>query len=197
MRDHVALSTAGAAVLAPLLGWQVLPAWAASILIDVDHYLWFLARRRRLSPRAAIRLFNQPDPPGQWATRSLHHPAALLAVGLVAARLRRLRPLALGMGFHVALDTYHRRQLRAGREEALRRAGHSCQRCGHQGEDVGAHQWRQRLLLPSHRAGEFIALCPTCHRAAHEGGLPPARRAGAAVSGPGGGSAGVTDGRPG
>ncbi|MGA9774620.1 MAG: hypothetical protein WBU92_01725 [Candidatus Dormiibacterota bacterium] len=197
MRDHVALSTAGAAVLAPLLGWQVLPAWAASILIDIDHYLWFLARRRRLSPLAAIRLFNQPEPPGQWATRSLHHPAALLAVGLVAARLRRLRPLALGMGFHVALDTYHRRQLRAGREDALRRAGHTCQRCWHQGEDVRAHQWRQRLLLPSHRAGDFIALCPTCHLAAHQRGLPAARRAGAAVSGPGGGSAGVTDGRPG
>lgn len=190
VRDHVALSTAGAAVLVPLLGWQVVPAWAASILIDIDHYLWFVARRRQLSPLAAIRLFNQPEAPGHWATRSLHHPAALLAVGMGATRHRRLRPLALGIGFHLALDTYHRRRLRVGSEDTLRRAGHTCERCGHQGVDVKAHEQQPRLPLSSHPAGEFIALCPTCHRAAHQRRRPAACNGDAAVAAPGGGTVG-------
>lgn len=58
VRDHVAVSTAGAALLSPWLGRGVLSPWASSILIDADHYLWFCLRQRRLNPVAAVRFFN-------------------------------------------------------------------------------------------------------------------------------------------
>src|SRR5919109_1135990 len=86
VRDHVALSSAGAALLFPWLRGRVLGPWAASILIDVDHYLWYCLRQRRLNPLAAVRYFNQAQPPQHRQTRLLHSPAVLLVLLLLTLR---------------------------------------------------------------------------------------------------------------
>src|SRR5207237_1082212 len=78
IRDHMALSTAGAALLFPWLRGRVLWPWAASIVIDADHYLWFCVQHRRLNPVAAVRYFNQAQPTQHRRTRLFHSPAALL-----------------------------------------------------------------------------------------------------------------------
>ena len=59
VRDHVLISTAGAALAAPFIGRRALGLWAGSVLIDADHYAWFCFRQRRVSPRAAARFFNR------------------------------------------------------------------------------------------------------------------------------------------
>src|SRR6266571_4711299 len=46
VRDHVAISSAGAALLYPVVGRAVVGGWLASILIDADHYLWFCLKHR-------------------------------------------------------------------------------------------------------------------------------------------------------
>jgi hypothetical protein len=173
VRDHIALSTAGAVLLYPRLRGAVLGPWAASILIDVDHYLWFCLRQRRLNPLAAVRFFNQAQPPQYFQTRLLHSPAVLLVLLLLGrlpsapTRRRTTAWALLGMAFHVGLDAYDTARRRRTRAAALDRDGSTCQRCGAQGPGVVAHLWRQPCLLPSYRREHFTSLCGACHEAAH------------------------------
>jgi hypothetical protein len=169
----MALSTVGAVLLYPRLRGAVLGPWAASILIDVDHYLWFCLRQRRLSPVAALRFFTQAQPPQHRQTRLLHSPVVLLGLLLLgrlpsASTVRRTMAWALhGMAFHVALDAYDTAWQRQARAAALARDGWTCQRCGAQGPEVVAHLWYQPCLLPSYRREHFTSLCGACHEAAH------------------------------
>jgi hypothetical protein len=173
VRDHVLVSTVGAVLLYPRLRGTVLGPWAASILIDVDHYLWFCLRQRRLHPLAALRFFTQAQPPQHRQTRLLHSPGLLLGLLLLghlpsAPTRRRMTTWALlGMAFHVGLDAYDRARRDQARRAALARDGFTCQRCGAQGPGVVAHLGHQPCLLPSYRPAHFTSLCGACHEAAH------------------------------
>ena len=167
VRDHVLISTAGAALAAPFIRRGALGIWAGGVLIDVDHYAWFCLQQRRLNPLAAVHFFNQADPPQHSATRALHAPTVLLFILLLGLHQRRLLPVALGMGLHVALDAHHRAHMDRARTAALGRDGYSCQACGTATPPVGAHLWRQPMLLPSYRVQNLISLCGPCHEAAH------------------------------
>ena len=170
MRDHVALASGAAALLYPRLGASVVVPWATSIFIDVDHYLWFLARHRSLDPVAAVRLYNRAEAPQHRATRAFHHPVAL-ALMLLASTRRRAAVLPLmGVGFHVVLDVYHRTRTADAKAAALVRDHVTCQVCGAQTADVVAHVWRQPLIFPSYRLDHFVTVCGPCHEAAHARG---------------------------
>ena len=167
VRDHLVVSTVGAALLCPWAGRGVVTTWAASVLIDADHYFWFCLRQRRLSPSAAVRFFNEAEPPQHTATRLLHSPVLLLLVLLLGTRRRGARRLGLGMALHVAIDTYHEARMAKARAAALHRDAYSCQACGAQGSRVGVHLSQQPRLLPSYGTQNLIALCSGCHEAAH------------------------------
>ena len=175
VRDHVFLSTAGAAILYPLVGRRVLGAWAASILIDADHYLWYSARHRDTNPVAAVRFFNQPEAPQHKATRVLHSPQALSVAMLLAAYRRKVLPVAIGMAVHVAMDAYHEVRLGRARAAALRRDGFNCRACGAKEPGVVAHLKQQPWLLPSYRTQHLVTLCSSCHEAAHAGAAVQSR----------------------
>jgi hypothetical protein len=168
--DHALISTGAAAALYPRLRGKVLVPWAASVLIDVDHYLWFCVSQRSLSPRQAVRFFNQAQPPQHSGTRLLHHPVTLLLVLLVSYRWRWAALLLLGMAFHVGLDVYHGARMDEVRRAALRRDAATCQQCGARGPDVVAHVWRQPRLLAAYRVEHLISLCAACHELAHTQG---------------------------
>lgn len=168
VRDHVLISSAGAVLAAPFTGRGALGFWAGGVLIDVDHYAWFCLRQRCLGPVAAVHFFNQADPPQGPATRALHAPAALLVIFLLGLRQRRLLPVALGMGLHVALDVHHVAHMDRTRSAALARDRYACQVCGAALPSVTAHVSRQPRLLPSYRVHNLISLCGRCHKAAHE-----------------------------
>lgn len=144
--------------------------WAASILIDADHYLWFCARQRSVDPRAAVRYFNTADAPSHAATRVLHSPLALLAVAVFGVRRRAMLLIAAGMALHVVLDMRHEARMAGARAGALERDAHSCRRCGSAGVPVHAHVWQQPWLLPSYGKHNLITLCASCHEAAHAQG---------------------------
>lgn len=167
VRDHIALSTAGAALLSPWLGRRVVGPWATSIAIDVDHYLWFCLSRRGWHPLAAVRYFNEPAPVRHSATRLLHEPLTLLAMAALAVRRQWARAALVGMAAHVGLDAYHERRLDKTRRRALDRDGHACESCGAQGSEVGTHVSRQPLLFPSYDLQDHVSLCRECHEAAH------------------------------
>jgi hypothetical protein len=168
VRDHFALSTAGAALLHPLLRRDALALWAGSVLVDIDHYLWFCLRERRWDPVAAMRFFNEAHAPQHAATRILHSPAVLLAVLLMSSRRRAVLPVALGMAVHVALDVRHELRMNQARAAAMERDHFACQACGARASHVGTHLRRQPWLLPSYDVKNLVALCAPCHTAAHE-----------------------------
>jgi hypothetical protein len=170
VRDHIALSTAGAGMLSPWLGRDVLSLWTGAVLIDADHYLWFCLRERCWNPVSAVRFFNEANVPQHSATRGLHSPVALLAVLLLGARRRQLLAVALGMGLHVALDRHHEARMNEARAAALERDDFTCQTCGTRGPDVGTHVRGQPWLLPSYGPENLVSLCDPCHEAAHANG---------------------------
>jgi hypothetical protein len=167
VRDHIFLSTAGSALLAPRLRRQVVGLWAGGVLIDADHYLWFCVRRRNVSPRAAVRFFNEAHPPQTSTTRLLHHPTAVLAMLALATVKATLRTFAMGMTAHVALDACYEARMRKARVEALARDRYLCQACGTQTQRIEAHVFRQPRLLPDYRARNLVSLCGPCHELAH------------------------------
>lgn len=174
VRDHIAVSTAGAAVLSPWAGRRAMGLWAGGVLIDIDHYLWFCVRYRRVDPVDAIRAFGQARAPQHAGTRILHHPGALMSVLLLAVRDRRVSPVAVGMSLHVALDALHDARTSQARATALERDNHSCQVCGVRGPRVSTHVWRQPWLLPSYEPENVISLCGPCHEDAHASATVPA-----------------------
>src|SRR5215469_1551742 len=174
VRDHMLLSTVGAALLYPWFGRRVAAGWAGSVLIDVDHYLWFVANEKRLDPVAAVQFFNESQPPPATNVRWFHSPVALGIVGALSLKSRALRPVFLGMAAHVALDTYHDARMERVRKQVLRRDSYTCQECGARGDTVTAHTARQPALLPSYRLSNYVTLCVDCHADAHAS--PPRRR---------------------
>lgn len=167
VRDHIALSTTGAALLQPWLQQGAIGLWAGSVLIDVDHYLWLGLRQRRWNPRGAVRFFNEASPPQHAATHLLHSPVVPLGLLVLGTRRRELIPVALGMVLHIALDLRHDARMDAARSVALERDAFTCQVCGTQAPEVGTHLRRQPWLLPSYRAQDLVSLCGPCHEAAH------------------------------
>jgi len=149
----------------------VVGAWAASILIDVDHYLWFAVRNRRLNPVVAVRSFNNAQAPEHSESRLMHHPAVLVTLWLLSSRWRAIRLPVLGMTFHVGLDTYHRSRTTRARAAALDRDRLTCQVCGATDPDLVAHLWRQPPLLPSYSVEHLVTLCGDCHEIAHAPGV--------------------------
>lgn len=167
VRDHVLLSTGGASLLYPWIRGRVIIPWAASILIDLDHYLWFCMHERSMDLRQAVRYFNQAQPSKHAGTRLLHHPGVLLLLLILSARWRWAALLLTGMTFHIGLDIYHNSRLDRAREAALHRDRRTCQQCGVWGPSVVAHQWGQPRLLPSYRPDYLTSLCARCHEVAH------------------------------
>lgn len=144
------------------------------MLIDVDHYLWFCVRHRRLSPAAAVRCFQRAHAPRDAATRVFHSPLAVLAACLLALRRPRWLGAASGMALHVVLDAVHEARMDAARQVALQRDESSCRGCGARGPEVGTHLERQPWLLPSYRPENLVSLCGSCHERAHApGGSAP------------------------
>lgn len=167
VRDHVILSSLGAIALYPRLRTAVLVPWAASILLDGDHYVWFCLHEHQLNPQEAMRFFAQAQPPHHLSTRRLHSIDSLLTLLLLGRRWQTARLLFLGALYHVMLDVVHEGRISAARQKALQRDQYVCQWCGRQDGTVVAHLWRQPALLPSYRVEHFVSLCQVCHEEAH------------------------------
>jgi hypothetical protein len=174
VRDHIALSATSVALLHRSLDRGALGFWAGSVLVDVDHYLWFGVREGRWNPLAAMRFFNEVHPPQDAATRALHNPMGPLALVLLGVRRPTLLPIALGMVLHLALDAGHEARMNEARAVALQRDAFACQACGRRSADVSTHLWQQPWLLPSYQPQNLVSLCGPCHETAHAQG----RRAG-------------------
>jgi hypothetical protein len=170
VQEHLKLSSMAAVVALPWLKGDVLIPLAASIGIDVDHYLWHAVKYRTLSLRAAGRYFGQADPPQLAQQRLLHQPLLLGGLLVLAVRLRsRLLLLILsGLLFHVSLDVIHGAQMKHLKASLYAQAQGRCSDCGKQEEALQLHTVHfARNLLDRYNPRHFVVLCPACHERAH------------------------------
>lgn len=145
----------------------------AGVAIDFDHMLLYALRSGDWSPAGALRydrLRGQPIRPGDTRPRYgslrsiVHRPALTLPLlWLLAWRFPALRPVALGLSLHLALDAS---PLHADWRVWSRARGH-CERCGVAGLEMGIYY----LTLPARGGSRWdasnrVAWCRTCAREA-------------------------------
>jgi hypothetical protein len=173
MRFRAHLLTAAAA---GLLSYPRSPVRAAlvaagGVLIDLDHYVLYARRSGDWSLPGALhyeqRRHQQARPgdtrPRYGSLRSLlHQPLLTLPVAwALGGAWPLLRPLALGLTVHLALDVHLPRFDR----RLWKRAGGRCEHCGLPGLDIGPY-----YIVPPHRGGKrwaldnLVVVCGACAR---------------------------------
>jgi hypothetical protein len=106
---HLAYTGAAAAALLPFRsGAEILLFAAAGILIDADHYLLYVLRRRDMSVRGMFRYFDEfktvEKTVPYFGLCLFHTVDVLFLVGILAWFFPLLRPVVAGMLFHHLLD---------------------------------------------------------------------------------------------
>jgi hypothetical protein len=169
-QEHVQLSSVAALIAVPWLKTDVWIPLAASIFIDVDHYLWHAVVHRTLSLKAAWRYFGQADPPQLPEARLLHHPLLLgLLLWLAVRTHSRLLGLILaGLLFHVSLDVFHVKQMGHLKRTLSEQAKHICPQCEQQCAALQLHTMHYAPLFDRYNPQHFVVLCPACHERAHQ-----------------------------
>ena len=170
VQEHIKLSTLAAAVSLPWLGKDVWIPLTASVLIDVDHYMWHAVTYRTLSLRAAIQYFGQADPPQYQEMRLLHHPLILGILLLIALRTRSrfLLLILAGLLFHVSLDIVHVTQMKSLKQSLSEKANDICAECGEEGKALQLHTVHfSPSIVDRYHPRNFVVLCATCHERAH------------------------------
>ena len=170
VREHVQLTAAAALIAAPWLKQDVAIPFAASILIDVDHYVWHVVTHRTFSFRAAMKYFGQADPPQLRRARVLHSPLVLglLLVLALRTRSRFLWLLLAGLLFHVSLDAIHVTQMGHLKKTLSEQAQQRCGACGKEYAALQLHTvYVARNILDRYNPRHFVVLCPVCHEEAH------------------------------
>jgi len=109
LTQHVALTAVAAAPLSPFLEIEGMVLFAVgSIFIDVDHYLFYVARTGRRDIRGMFRYFAALQPVQRsvpYVGLCLFHTADFfLLVGILAYWYPVLLPLLAGMLFHFIMD---------------------------------------------------------------------------------------------
>ena len=170
VQEHVKLSAMAAVAALPWLKKDVWIPLAASVLIDIDHYLWHILTHRTLSLRAAIQYFGQAEPPQRQEARLLHQPLILGTLLFIAIRTRsRILSLILaGLLFHVSLDIVHATQMKSLKRSLSEKANGICPECGQECEALQLHTvYFSPNLLDRYSPRHFVVLCPACHERAH------------------------------
>lgn len=173
VQEHLTLSLAATVVAFPWLKKAFWVPLLASVLIDVDHYLWHAVTYRTLSLRAAVRYFGQADPPQLLQARLLHHPLFLGGLLFLALRLRSraLWLILSGLTFHVGLDGIHVQQMQTLKRTLSERANSCCPICGMNVSELQLHTFEVApLFFGRYHPRHYQVMCPTCHEQAHAKG---------------------------
>lgn len=100
---HLATSAVFSLALTPLLVWRSLLVLAGGVLVDLDRYLWYVARYRTLRIGKAFDQFQGRDRI-QGDPRFFHSIEFLIALVVVCLFYPVIWPFALGVFLHVLLD---------------------------------------------------------------------------------------------
>lgn len=175
---HIVLTTAAALGARRRLGRFPWIFWAAGILADVDHFLWYAVRHGDPNPLAAWRHFTTEETLAPDHRLPLHRYELILPALLFARSLHLLGEGAAGLAFHRLLDdvtalwrvggrSWRRRQRQRLQNIVFARAGYVCQGCGATGVPLELHHRLPERWGGPNRPHNLVALCRPCHDRAH------------------------------
>jgi hypothetical protein len=170
-RAHLAAAAAAGLALYPHSPRRVALTVLGGVLIDVDHFLlyalrsgdWALSGALAYEKRRHTRIRPGDTRPRYGSLRSIvHRPWLSLPIAwLLAFVWPSLRPLAIGLTIHLAMDVHYPHYDR----QAWARAAERCERCKLPGTDLEVY-WK----VPPHRGGDrfatenHIVWCSACAR---------------------------------
>lgn len=106
---HLAVSLIIAAAIYPFFGLHALFAIAGGFLIDVDHYLWYIYRFRKLSLIACYRHYmkfmGNPNQKSEFGTLLIFHTIEfLVAAAVLSFFFGFILAFTIGLLSHYVLD---------------------------------------------------------------------------------------------
>jgi hypothetical protein len=174
-RSHLLTAAAVGLALYPRAPWRAALTTLSGVALDTDHFLLYALRSGDWNPVGALRYDRwRHHPPRRGDTRPrygslrsvAHEPQITLPLVWLAALLwSPLRPVAVGLTVHLALDLH----LPHYDWRIRRRARGRCERCGIAGVPLEVHA----LVHPRHggrrwSAHNYALWCTACARAVRE-----------------------------
>lgn len=175
-RSHLLASTLAGIALYPRSPRRAALVALSGVLIDVDHYVLYALRSGDWNPVGALRYYkrrSQPFRPGDTRPRygplrsiAHHAPLTIPLLWLLAWGWPRLRPLAVGVTLHLAMDQPWTYMLDW---RVWRRARGRCERCGARDRHLDVYH-----IVPTSYGGDFWALenraawCGPCAKAVRD-----------------------------
>ena len=109
---HSFVSLVIAAALYPIFHWKVLLILAGGVLIDVDHYIWYVLKHKKLSLFGCYNHFVIEAEKNKWrdiigSLLIFHTVEFLLAVMLLSFYSELALLFAIGLLPHYLLDAIH------------------------------------------------------------------------------------------
>ena len=111
LAQHLALTGVAAAALTPVMGVGGIALFAVgSVLIDVDHYLLYIQRRKSFSVVGMFRYFHELQPIQSsipYVGLCIFHTIDFfILIGVLAIYYPIFFPLLVGLLYHFCLDLY-------------------------------------------------------------------------------------------
>ena len=111
LTQHLALTGVAAAALTPIMGPEEILLFAVGgVLIDVDHYLLYIQRRRNFSVAGMFRFFRELQPIQSsipYVGLCIFHTIDFfILIGVLAIFYPIFFPLLLGLLYHFCIDLF-------------------------------------------------------------------------------------------
>ena len=112
LKQHSMITAAASIVLIPFWNWMQIAVFAVgSILIDIDHYLFFVLRQKKFGIKAMFdyhdSLFKKKDQIPYAGICVFHTLDFFLLVGILSIFFPILIFLLSGLVFHFLIDLFH------------------------------------------------------------------------------------------
>lgn len=109
LKQHAIQASAGSAILAPILGIDVIVFFLSMILIDVDHYFEFAIVCKRFGIRDMFRYYDWlwQNKPAVYGLSFFHTIEAIALLFVLGFRSHYFWLILFGFSAHIAFDLYH------------------------------------------------------------------------------------------
>ena len=106
---HLVVSLILSALLYPLFGWKVLLVLASGVLIDIDHYFWYICKYKKFGLLSCYRFLVVESEKNNWkdvtgALFVFHTIEFILLVILLSFYNQLALIFAIGLFFHYLMD---------------------------------------------------------------------------------------------
>jgi len=106
---HFLLSLILALIFYPIFNWKVLFIFVGGVLIDIDHYLWYLYKYKKFNVFHAYKFYidkinEKREHENIGILLILHTIEFLLLIGILSFYSETILLIAIGLVFHYILD---------------------------------------------------------------------------------------------